>query len=130
MFCQSCGAKLPDDANFCSNCGVRLKTNNVIEQREEVLFKCPVRRSKGEYEWESAQLTITNKKVRVRWDTGFWGTSYKRTEDTPLSWIKGVELKKGGWFSGHELTIYGVGLFDFAKYEDAARAAELINSLT
>ncbi|NLX90697.1 MAG: zinc-ribbon domain-containing protein [Firmicutes bacterium] len=24
MFCQSCGAKLPDDAAFCTNCGVSL----------------------------------------------------------------------------------------------------------
>jgi len=25
VFCSSCGEKLPDDANFCSKCGVRTK---------------------------------------------------------------------------------------------------------
>lgn len=27
MFCSKCGAQLPDDANFCDNCGTPLRTD-------------------------------------------------------------------------------------------------------
>ncbi len=31
MFCTTCGAKNPDDANFCVQCGAKMQSNGVLE---------------------------------------------------------------------------------------------------
>ena len=96
MFCKSCGANLPDDANFCMKCGVGLRGT---VQDERTLFESTMQKLSvhdGE-SWENVTLIVTNKKVRV--------IGGGHTADTPLAHIRFVQTIKGGWFdpTGWEL---------------------------
>lgn len=117
MYCQSCGVKLADNVNFCPHCGEKLQTGSTAVSRLiHYTFKCEY------FDEHDAALTITNKRVTVKWGN--------ELRDTPLNHISGVHLKKTGfWGDKGELSIAGVGQLKFARYAQAARAADLIRSL-
>ena len=127
MFCRSCGTELPDDANFCLKCGVRVHTGKIAVP-ERTLSSSEVDHLRwsdwlDDYCFEGgATLEVTNKRVRVEWD--------RHTLDIPLNRVGRVETKKGDWWRNHELSIAGVGVFRFDKYEELDRVAQIINSLT
>lgn len=39
MYCQKCGSKLPEMANFCEKCGIQINGNNSTIKSKEILFK-------------------------------------------------------------------------------------------
>ena len=35
MFCPKCGKKIDDEGKFCSNCGFKVETKNIEEEKKE-----------------------------------------------------------------------------------------------
>ena len=123
MFCKSCGKNIPDDSNFCQNCGVRLKTN-VDEQDEDedkVLYEFPIRTDIWSDSYNGGFIYFWTKSLTV--------AEGKHTLVVPFDHINSVSSKKGGWFSYNELSIGGVGSFRLDDYKDLRRILEILHSL-
>jgi hypothetical protein len=135
MYCQSCGAPQADDANFCSRCGTRLRAIDApISEKSLATFNCDIfiyEPDEEDYVPYSAILSITNKRLNVKWENGLFNAK-TGFSDTPLNQIKGVRMKEGEGVLGlrhYDLWVTGVGHLRFDTYENAAKAAQLISSL-
>lgn len=74
-------------------------------------------------DWDTVILVITNKMLTVKWK---WS---ERTKSVPISYVRSVQTKKGGWFSNHELVISPVGVFRSNDYNELVCIANHIKSL-
>jgi len=53
MFCPKCGKKIGDEGKFCSNCGFKIETQNIEEEKKE-------KKDEIITEDESVQKTVGN----------------------------------------------------------------------
>ena len=53
MFCQKCGAQIPADAHFCTNCGIMvemaLEPSPVVEQPAPTIEKVSLSNNENEF---------------------------------------------------------------------------------
>lgn len=78
MFCTKCGAQIPDDANFCINCGIENEyqieqewvfDENKIKINTNTLF---FQQSEQKQEISLSEIMAVNKKIRIRVSCIIW----------------------------------------------------------
>lgn len=71
MFCQKCGAQIPADAHFCTNCGIMvemaLEPSPVVEQPAPTIEKVSLSNNENEF--------IENTRRLLRWEQKAWRIS-------------------------------------------------------
>lgn len=58
MFCSNCGAKVPDDAAFCTSCGTKMNGEQIVDQKVEEVMADATLGSDLE-SMDSAEETVT-----------------------------------------------------------------------
>ena len=65
MFCTKCGAELPDDAVFCSRCGVKIVIPERVSGTVERTQTAPGREAAVVYDEEEFRTAVTERRETI-----------------------------------------------------------------